>query len=110
MTETIVSLFGIRVTGWKLIGYMGVLMFSSRWLVQVYYSKKMGRSVMPTLFWLMSIAGSAFCLIYFVFGKNDSVGIISYFFPMCVASYNLYLDRRHRKTGASFPQMDTKAG
>jgi lipid-A-disaccharide synthase-like uncharacterized protein len=95
MNETLILLLGIRVTGWKLIGYLGILMFSSRWLVQLHYSRKKGRSEMPTLFWLMSIAGSLFCLIYFLFGKNDSVGIISYFFPLCVASYNLYLDWQH---------------
>jgi lipid-A-disaccharide synthase-like uncharacterized protein len=97
MNETIILLFGARITGWKLIGYLGILMFSSRWFVQLYYSRKKGRSVMPTLFWLMSIAGSLLCLIYFTFGKNDSVGIISYFFPLWVAGYNLYLNRRHAR-------------
>jgi lipid-A-disaccharide synthase-like uncharacterized protein len=97
MNETIILFLGIRVTGWKIIGYLGILMFSSRWLVQLYYSRKKGRSVMPTLFWLMSIAGSILCLIYFTFGKNDSVGIISYFFPLWVAGYNLYLNCRHKK-------------
>jgi lipid-A-disaccharide synthase-like uncharacterized protein len=100
MDETILYLIGIRITGWKLIGYLGVLMFSSRWLVQLLYSRKKGYSAMPTLFWLMSIAGSLFCLLYFIFGKNDSVGIVSYFFPMCVAGYNLYLNRQHRNKKA----------
>jgi lipid-A-disaccharide synthase-like uncharacterized protein len=97
MNETIILLFGIRITGWKLVGYLGIMMFSSRWLVQLHYSKKKGRSAIPMMFWLMSIAGSFFCLLYFVFGKNDSVGIISYFSPMCVASYNLYLEWQHSR-------------
>lgn len=97
MDETIILLMGMRITGWKLIGYLGVLMFSSRWVVQIHYSRKKGRSVMPDLFWFMSIAGSGFCLIYFIFGKNDSVGIISYCFPMWVSGYNLYLNRRHER-------------
>jgi lipid-A-disaccharide synthase-like uncharacterized protein len=97
MDETIMLFLGARITGWKLVGYLGILMFSSRWLVQLYYSRKKGRTVMPTLFWLMSIAGSILCLVYFTFGKNDSVGIISYFFPLWVASYNLYLNRRHER-------------
>ncbi len=106
MHETILWLSGLRITGWKLIGYLGVLMFSSRWLVQLLYSKKKGYSAMPTLFWLMSIAGSLFCLLYFIFGKNDSVGIISYFFPMCVAGYNLYLNRRHERKRALLAVQD----
>ncbi len=100
MNETLLNIIGIDVTGWKLIGYLGILMFTSRWFVQLWYSKKAGRSVMPRLFWVMSIAGSLLCLLYFTFGKNDSVGIISYFFPICVASYNLVLDFRHSKQPA----------
>lgn len=102
MGNTLFYLFGANVTGWKLVGYLGILMFTSRWFVQLWYSKKAGRSVMPRLFWIMSIAGSFLCLTYFTYGKNDSVGIISYFFPICVSTYNLILDIRHsRETKAA---------
>jgi lipid-A-disaccharide synthase-like uncharacterized protein len=46
----------------------------------------------------MSISGSLLLLSYFIFGKNDSVGILSNLFPFTVASYNLYLDFRSAKT------------
>jgi lipid-A-disaccharide synthase-like uncharacterized protein len=36
-------------------------------------------------------------LVYFTFGKNDSVGILSNLFPAGVAMYNLWLDITHRK-------------
>ncbi len=39
------------------------------------------------------------CLAYFVFGKNDSVGILAYLFPSGIAAYNLFLDRQHRASG-----------
>lgn len=52
---------------------------------------------MPRLFWIMSCLGSLLCLAYFTFGKNDSVGILSYLTPSAIALYNLFLDRRHRK-------------
>ena len=53
---------------------------------------------MPTTFWYMSAAGSVLLLGYFIFGKNDSVGVLSNLFPLFVALYNLYLDRReHRR-------------
>jgi lipid-A-disaccharide synthase-like uncharacterized protein len=55
------------------------------------------RPVVPTAFWLMSISGSLLLLSYFTFGKNDSVGILSNLFPAGVASYNLFLDLRHRR-------------
>lgn len=95
MNNELFSFLGMGVTGWKLVGYSGVLMFTSRWFVQVWHSQRAGKSVMPRLFWVMSILGSLFCLLYFSFGKNDSVGIISYLFPTLVASYNLYLDIRN---------------
>jgi len=97
MNETILILFGVRVTAWKLIGYLGVFLFTSRWFVQVWSSKKAGRPTIPRLFWVLSMGGSLLCLLYFVFGKNDSVGIMAYLFPCWVAGYNLYLDITHKK-------------
>jgi lipid-A-disaccharide synthase-like uncharacterized protein len=43
----------------------------------------------------MSVLGSLMCLMYFIFGKNDSVGILGYLFPTMVAGYNLYLDMKN---------------
>ncbi|MDX2110856.1 MAG: lipid-A-disaccharide synthase N-terminal domain-containing protein [Verrucomicrobiota bacterium] len=81
----------VILTAWKLVGYLGVLMFSGRWVVQLIASHQHKKSVMPKLFWYMSVVGS-FCLLsYFIFGKNDSVGILSNLFPSFVACYNLYL-------------------
>lgn len=92
MHETIFYLFGAKVTAWKLIGYLGVFLFAGRWFVQVIASKRSGRPTMPRLFWYMSISGSLLLLAYFIFGKNDSVGILANAFPFTVSSYNLYLD------------------
>jgi lipid-A-disaccharide synthase-like uncharacterized protein len=97
MDTVIFDSFGLTITPWKLIGYVGVLLFSGRWVVQVIYSKIYKRPVMPTLFWYMSIVGSLALLSYFTFGKNDSVGILSNLFPAFIASYNLYLDLRRRR-------------
>ncbi len=46
----------------------------------------------------MSISGSLLLLSYFIFGKNDSVGILSNLFPAGVAGYNLYLDLTHKRS------------
>jgi lipid-A-disaccharide synthase-like uncharacterized protein len=88
--------FGLHVTGWKLIGYTGALMFGGRWLVQFIASRRYGKPVIPRLFWYMSIVGSLMTLAYFVFGKNDSVGVLQNLFPTFTAVYSLYLDIRHR--------------
>jgi lipid-A-disaccharide synthase-like uncharacterized protein len=90
----------VAITPWKLVGYLGVVLFAGRWFVQMYYSRKRRRPVVPTVFWLMSISGSLLLLSYFSFGKNDSVGLLSNLFPGGVAGYNLYLDLRNRRRAA----------
>jgi lipid-A-disaccharide synthase-like uncharacterized protein len=97
MNQVLLTAFGVTVTPWKLVGYLGVALFAGRWFVQLYYSRKLRRPVVPTVFWLMSISGSLLLLSYFVFGKNDSVGILSNLFPAGIASYNLYLDLAHKR-------------
>ena len=97
MNQVIVNAFGVTVTPWKLVGYLGVLLFAGRWFVQMIYSRRYGRPVVPTVFWIMSISGSLLLLSYFVFGKNDSVGVLSNLFPAGVAAYNLYLDLTHKR-------------
>ena len=87
---------GIHMSPWKLIGLTGALMFGCRWVVQFIASKRAGKPVIPRLFWYMSIVGSLMTLGYFIFGKNDSVGVLQNLFPTFTAVYSLYLDIRHR--------------
>ena len=96
MHEVLFEVLGAHVTGWKLFGYCGVMLFAGRWAVQMAASRRARRPVVPRLFWVMSVAGSLMCLLYFIWGKNDSVGILGYLFPTLVACYNLYLDIRHQ--------------
>lgn len=86
------------ITPWKIVGYFGVAMFGTRWFVQMFASKRNGRVTMPTLFWLMSVTGSCCLLLYFSFGKNDSVGLLSNLFPAFVSCYNLALDLKSSRT------------
>ena len=97
MKQVLMVAFGVTLTPWKVVGYVGVLLFAGRWFVQMAYSRAYGKPVVPTVFWLMSICGSLLLLAYFVFGKNDSVGILSNLFPAGVAGYNLYLDLKHKR-------------
>jgi lipid-A-disaccharide synthase-like uncharacterized protein len=103
MNDLLCNCFGVVVTPWKLIGYIGVMLFAGRWLVQLLASRKHGRPTMPALFWYMSIAGSLLTLSYFVFGKNDSVGILANLFPFAVALYNLYLHQRTERAKSLQP-------
>ncbi len=101
MNEVIGTVFGVVLTPWKLVGYVGVLLFAGRWVFQLAATRKVGKPTMPRIFWTMSVAGSGLLLSYFIFGKNDSVGVLSNLFPMGVALYNLMLDIRHRREASN---------
>ena len=101
MNQVWLVAFGVTITPWKLIGYAGVLLFAGRWFVQLAASRARGKVVVPRLFWYMSALGSVLLLGYFIFGKNDSVGVLSNLFPLFVALYNLYLDFANRRRPAA---------
>jgi lipid-A-disaccharide synthase-like uncharacterized protein len=100
MHETLFTLkiggAALVITAWKLIGYTGVLMFGSRWVFQLVCTAKEGKPTFPLLFWILSFGGSVMTLSYFIFGKNDSVGILANLFPATVATYNLIMEMRWR--------------
>ncbi len=81
---------------WLGIGFFAQLMFSARFLVQWLASERAGKSIVPLLFWYLSIAGSGLLLAYAIHRKDpvfilgQSVGIIIY-------SRNLILIRREKK-------------
>jgi len=94
------------LTVWKIYGFTGLTMFTSRWFVQLYASRKAGRPVLNRMFWVLSLLGSLILLTYAFLGpKQDFVFVLSYLFPSVVAAYNLYLDVRYHKThGVSAPK------
>jgi lipid-A-disaccharide synthase-like uncharacterized protein len=98
MDAPIAQVFNVVITPWKLIGYLGIALFAGRWVVQVFATRRHGKPVIPRLFWSMSIAGSGLLCAYFIFGKNDSVGLISNLFPMGIAFYNLFIDLASRRS------------
>jgi lipid-A-disaccharide synthase-like uncharacterized protein len=106
LSHILQSLQHFQITPWKVVGYVGTLMFTGRWFVQLYYTRKYKRVVMPLSFWWMSVTGSALLLAYFVFGKNDSVGILSNFFPVFVSVYNLFVHMRHHKNNVTGDEID----
>jgi lipid-A-disaccharide synthase-like uncharacterized protein len=92
----------LHLTAWKMVGFLGVLIFGSRWFIQLFASKKAGRPIVTRLFWVLSLIGSILLLLYFTFGKNDSVGILSNLFPAVIATYNIYLEHSYLKNNKVF--------
>ncbi|MEO6967297.1 MAG: lipid-A-disaccharide synthase N-terminal domain-containing protein [Rhodanobacteraceae bacterium] len=101
MEHILHALRDFQITPWKLVGFLGTFTFTARWFVQLYATRKQKKVVMPPAFWWLSVCGSVLLLAYFIFGKNDSVGIISNFFPLFVSVYNVVVDMRHRRTQAA---------
>ena len=92
MKEVILVVFGITVTPWKLVGFLGALMFAGRWIVQALATRRHGKPTIPRSFWIISLAGSAMVTSYFIWGKNDAVGVLTNLLPASVAFYNLIMD------------------
>ncbi|MBA3707613.1 MAG: lipid-A-disaccharide synthase N-terminal domain-containing protein [Planctomycetes bacterium] len=93
--------FSFTLTPWKLVGLIGALCFTARWFVQAWHRRRTKTATIPPIFWWISLVGAGLTLTYFVWGKNDSVGILQNLFPMSVAAYNVYLDLRYRRREVS---------
>ncbi len=81
---------------WLSIGFFAQLLFSARFLVQWLASERAGRSIVPLLFWHLSIAGSALLLAYAIHRK-DPVFILGQSLGILIYSRNLFLIRREKK-------------
>ena len=84
---------------WLGIGFFAQLMFSARFLVQWLASERAGKSIVPLLFWYLSIAGSALLLAYAIHRK-DPVFILGQSVGIFIYSRNLYLIRREKRAAA----------
>ena len=81
MNEVLFNIHNIGVTPWKLVGYLGVLLFTSRWFVQLYATRKLGRVHMPVAFWWLSVAGSLMLVSYFTFVNWVVIAAAVYLWP-----------------------------
>lgn len=78
---------------WALVvGFVGQALFSARFVVQWLASERAGRSVVPTAFWHLSIAGSLALLGYALY-RLDPVFILGQGLGMGVYLRNLWLIR-----------------
>jgi lipid-A-disaccharide synthase-like uncharacterized protein len=98
MRDVLGHFLGIVVTPWKIVGFLGALMFAGRWLVQAWATRRAGRPTIPRSFWIISLMGSAMVTSYFVWGKNDAIGVLTNLLPASVAFYNLIMDIRHHRS------------
>lgn len=84
-------------TFWLGLGFLAQALFSARFLVQWIASEKAGRSIVPILFWYLSIGGAVLLLLYAIHRK-DPVFIVGQCAGMVIYSRNLYLIWREKRT------------
>ncbi len=75
------------------IGFIGQLVFTSRFIVQWIASERARSSVMPVIFWWLSLAGGVALLSYAIW-RRDPVFIMGQSMGLVVYSRNLFLIRR----------------
>lgn len=84
------------VWGWVIAGFIGQALFTARFLVQWIASERVRRSVVPRLFWYLSLAGGSVLLVYAVH-RRDPVFIVGQATGLLVYSRNLWLIHRSRR-------------
>ena len=75
---------------WLVIGLLGQAIFSARFIVQWIMSEREKRSVIPVIFWYLSLFGGLTLLLYAIH-RRDPVFILGQLSGMFIYSRNLFL-------------------
>lgn len=86
-------------TFWIAVGLIGQILFTSRFLVQWIASERARRSLVPDVFWQLSIAGGT-ALFAYALWRQDPVFILGQGAGLIVYVRNLVLIRRARRAPA----------
>lgn len=101
---------GIEWHPWKVVGWLGNVVFTSRFLIQWYATEKQGRVVVPPLFWWLSLVGALLLLAYAAVYQRDSVFVAAYAFSWIPYLRNLLIHRRTELARRPCPQCGTRSG
>lgn len=85
-------------TIWLAVGFVGQLLFTSRFLVQWLASERARRSIVPLAFWWFSLAGGATLLAYALW-RRDPVFVIGQASGLVIYTRNLMLIGKSRRAG-----------
>lgn len=85
-----------NLTFWIILGFVGQLFFTMRFVVQWIATETKKKSVVPTMFWYFSILGSMLLLSYAIYRK-DPVFILGQSFGIIVYTRNLYFIHKEKK-------------
>jgi lipid-A-disaccharide synthase-like uncharacterized protein len=93
-------LHGWEFSPWEMFAITGNIAFASRFFVQWIASERAGRTVIPMLFWWLSIIGTIILLIYFVHMKNIP-GVLGFMFNLIPYIRNIMLTKQHDRAVAA---------
>ncbi len=90
----------LNITGWVSmiwvsVGLGGQLIFSSRFLIQWIVSERQRQSVIPDVFWWISLAGGVCLFVYFVW-RRDLVGVLGQSSGIVIYARNIRLIHKKR--------------
>lgn len=91
---------------WVGLGFLGQLLFTGRMLVQWLVSEKRRRSVVPPIFWWLSLVGASMLMVYFVW-RRDIVGVVGQATGWLIYVRNLWLLHR---SGGDLPTVGQDPG
>jgi lipid-A-disaccharide synthase-like uncharacterized protein len=85
----------MSTTNWLAVGLAGQLLFGSRFFVQWIASERARRSVIPVVFWWLSLLGSCLLLLY-ALHRRDPVFVLGQGSGLLIYVRNLHLIHRSR--------------
>lgn len=94
------TVFVNRLDVAAMIGLVGQMFFSARFLVQWIASEKAGKSVVPVAFWYFSLGGGLILFAYSLY-RGDPVFILGQGLGTFIYLRNLALISRERKAATS---------
>ena len=83
-------------TFWLIVGFAGQLFFTMRFVVQWIATERKRESVIPVMFWYLSILGS-FLLLAYAVSRKDPVFILGQSFGSIVYFRNLYFIYKNKQ-------------
>ncbi len=111
MIENIVSWFGSIEQYWagfstteKIwlgLGILAQVLFFSRFFFQWLASERAGKSIVPDVFWWLSISGASLLLAYSIY-RADPIFILGQSCGVLIYTRNIWLIRREKLNSAAF--------
>jgi lipid-A-disaccharide synthase-like uncharacterized protein len=94
------NLHTLTLPEWMVLafGFSGQALFSARFLIQWIASERSRKSVVPVLFWYLSLGGGITLFLYALYRK-DPVFMIGQAFGLVVYARNLWLIRKEKQAG-----------